>query len=91
MSDEIVIKQNVDNGIALLSKDEVRSIVVVGKFGNFVSGTSRVIIKKFQEMRKWNCLECRYTDIPNYIEENTVLCVYGWFGLWNDEQVKNCL
>lgn len=85
MSDEIVIKQNVDNGIALLSKDEVRSIVVVGKFGNFVSGTSRVIIKKFQEMRKWNCLECRYTDIPNHIEENTVLYVYGWFGLWNDD------
>lgn len=69
MSDEILKKQNVDNGIALLSKDEVRSIVVVAKFGNFVSGTSRVIIKKFQEMRKWNCLECRYTDIPSYVEE----------------------
>lgn len=40
MSDKIVKKQNVDDGIALPSKDEVRSIVVVGKFGNFVSGTS---------------------------------------------------
>lgn len=36
-------------------------------------------------MRKWNCFECWYIDILNNIEENIVLYVYGWFGLWNDD------
>lgn len=76
---------NVVNGIDTLSKDKVRSIVVVGKLGNSVSSTSRRILRKFQERMNWNSLECRYTDIPSYVDENTIVFVYGWFGLWNDD------
>jgi hypothetical protein len=30
-------------------------------------------------------MECRYTEIPEDVEENTIMFVYGWFGLWNDD------
>lgn len=78
-------EDNVKNGISLLLKDEVRSIAVVGKFGNPVSSTSRSISKKFQERKKWNTIEYRYTDIPETVEENTIVFVHGWFGMWNDD------
>lgn len=69
----------------MLLRDEVRSIVIVGKFGNSVSSTSRRISKTFQEIMKWKSHECRYTEIPQAVDENIVLFVYGWFGLWNDD------
>lgn len=84
-SNEIVKEQNVHHGIALLSRQKVRSIVVVGKFGNSVASTSRRILKKFQKRRNWKSHECRYTDIPDIVEENTIMFVYGWFGMWNDD------
>lgn len=85
LGQKIVKEQYVYYGIALLSRQKVRSIVVVGKFGNSVASTSRRILKKFQERRNWNSHECRYTDIPNNVEENTIMFVYGWFGMWNDD------
>lgn len=85
ISYKIVKEKNVDNGICLLSRNKVRSIVVVGKFGNSVTSTSRRILKKFQKKRNWNSHECRYTDIPNNVEEDTIMFVYGWFGMWNDD------
>lgn len=78
-------EQNVHHGITLLSRQKVRSIVVVGKFGNSIASTSRGILKKFQKKRNWNSHECRYTDIPNNVKENTNMFVYGWFGMWNDD------
>lgn len=77
---EIVKEQNVHHGIALLSRQKVRSVVVVGKFGNSVASTSRRILKKFQKRRNWKSHECRNTDIPDIIEEITILFVYEWFG-----------
>lgn len=64
---------------------DVKSIIVVGKFGNSVSSTSRRISEGFQTKKGWASLECRYTDIPNTVEENTIMFVYGWFGMWNDD------
>lgn len=78
-------EHNVVHGIDMLSKDKVRSIVVVGKLGNSVLSTSQRILMKFQERMDWNSLECRYTDIPSSVDENTIVFVYGWFGLWNDD------
>lgn len=78
-------EDNIKNGIALLSRDEVRSIVVLGKFGNSVTSTSQCIAKKFQKMMKWKYHECRYTNIPGNLEERTVMFIYGWFGMWNDD------
>lgn len=66
-------------------REEERSIVVVGKFGNSVSSTSRRILKKFQERMKWTSLERRYTDLPSSVNEKTIMYIYGWFGLWNDD------
>lgn len=65
--------------------EEVKSIIVVGKFGNSVSSTSRRISEGFQNEMNWASLECRYTDIPDTVEENTIMFVYGWFGMWNDD------
>uniref|UniRef100_K1PX79 Uncharacterized protein n=1 Tax=Magallana gigas TaxID=29159 RepID=K1PX79_MAGGI len=85
--EEIVKDHSVHNGIALLMNDDsdVKSIIVVGKFGNSVSSTSRRISKGFQTKKGWVSLECRYTDIPNTVEENTIMFAYGWFGMWNDD------
>lgn len=85
MSDEIVMEHYVASGIELLSKYEVRSIVVVGKFGNSVASTCRRISKAFKDTMNWKSLECRYTDIPDKVGEDTIVYVYGWFGLWNDD------
>lgn len=65
--------------------EEVKSIIVVGKFGNSVSSTSRRIFEGFQNKKGWTSLECRYTDIPDTVEKNTIMFVYGWFGMWNDD------
>lgn len=76
---------NVVYGTALLRRDEIRSIVVVGKYGNSVSSTSRRISEMFQKRINWKSLECRYTDIPTSVDEDTIMYIYGWFGLWNDD------
>lgn len=85
ISDEIMKEHNVSSGIELLSKNEVRSIVVVGKYGNSVTSISRRISKTFKNMVNWNSLECRYTVIPNTVAKNTIIFVHGWFGMWNDD------
>lgn len=85
MSYKFVKEQNVINGTALLLRDEVRSIVVVGKYGNSVSSTSRRISETIKKMMDWISLECRYTDIPISVDEKTIMYIYGWFGLWNDD------
>lgn len=78
-------KHNVASGTTLLFRNKVRSIVVAGKYGNSVSSTCRRISKMFQEKMNWDILECRYTDIPTSVDENTIMYIYGWFGLWNDD------
>ncbi|XP_062614756.1 uncharacterized protein LOC134281862 [Saccostrea cucullata] len=76
----------VHNGLKALSRKDGKSLFVHGKFGNSVSSTSRLILEKFIENNvEWKSLECRYTDIPDNVEENTIMFVYGWFGLWNDD------
>lgn len=91
-------KNYVKRGLSKLLKEEVRLIVVIGTFGNSVFTTSRRISEGFKNIENWEfgefrhtdipsweCLECRYTDIPNTVAENTILFVYGWFGMWNDD------
>ncbi|XP_061196694.1 uncharacterized protein LOC133204970 [Saccostrea echinata] len=76
----------VDNGLKALSRKDGKSLFVHGKFGNSVSSTSRLILDKFvEENEEWKSVEFRYTDIPDNVEENTIMFVYGWFGLWNDD------
>ncbi|XP_048752250.2 uncharacterized protein LOC130046343 [Ostrea edulis] len=91
---EEVKKHYVLNGMTALSREDGKSIVVLGKFGNSVSSTSRCILEGFAKQKQWTTMEFRYTDIPCTVEENTIMFVYGWFGLWNDdpcsiEKVRN--
>lgn len=81
MSYKFVKEQNVINGTALLLRDEVRSIVVVGKYGNSVSSTSRRISETIKKMMDWISLECRYTDIQISVDEknNHVYIRLVWF------------
>lgn len=72
-------------GLKELSNREVRSIVVVGKYGNSIHCTSRLILETFTKINNWQSLERQYTDIPKNVEENTILYVDGWFGMWNDD------
>lgn len=85
MSYKFVKEQNIIDETALLLRDEVRSIVVVGKYGNSVSTTSRRISETIKKTMDWISLECRYTDIPISVDEKTIMYIYGWFGLWNDD------
>lgn len=85
VNEEIVKNTDVISGFNELKNKEVRSIVVVGKFGSSVFSTSRRISERFKLEEKWESMECRYTDIPDTIGENTIMYVYGWFGMWNDD------
>lgn len=85
VTEEIVKTTDVFSGLKELSSKDVRSIVVVGKFGSSVFSTSRRISERFKLEEKWKSMECRYTNIPDNVEENTIIYVYGWFGMWNDD------
>ncbi|XP_065934335.1 uncharacterized protein [Magallana gigas] len=83
--EEIVEKKHVTDGFNKLLQEKARSIVVLGKIGNSVFSTSRLISETFTKNEKWQARECRYTDIPKTVEKNTIMYVYGWFGMWNDD------
>lgn len=78
-------KEKVFNGTSLLLRTDVKSVVVLGKLGNAVSSISRRISKRFKKLKNWEILDCPYTEIPNTVEEKTIMFVYGWFGIWNDD------
>ena len=78
-------KQLVHIGLKTLLKDEVKSIVVTGEIGNSVTTTSRFILKKFAERMNWKHKEYVYDELPNGVEDKTIILVYGWFGVWNDD------
>ena len=82
---EVVKKEHVLHGIAALDRKKVSSLTVLGKFGNSVSSTSRGILSEYAERKKWKSHLCRFIDIPDTVEENTILFVYGWFGFLNDD------
>lgn len=85
-SDETV-KEAISTGIQLLLRTKVKSMVVLGKFGSGVYSTSCSISERFRELKsnKWEILNCRYTEIPDTVNEKTIVFVYGWFGIWNDD------
>lgn len=79
------LKEAISIGIELLLRSKVKSIVVLGKWGSGVSSTSCSISEGFRKWNNWDILYCRYTEIPDTINEKTIVCVYGWFGIWNDD------
>lgn len=81
------LKEAISTGIGLLLRTKVNSIVVLGKCGSGVSRTSCSISEGFRELKlkKWEILNCRYTEIPDSVFEKTIVYVYGWFGIWNDD------
>lgn len=85
-SDE-TLKEAISTGIKVLLRTKViyKSIVVLGKFGSGVSSTSCSISEEFRKLKNWDILYCRYTEIPDTVNEKTLVFVYGWFGLWNDD------
>nr|XP_022345787.1 uncharacterized protein LOC111138215 isoform X2 [Crassostrea virginica] len=85
LSDEVVRQDHVLNGITALEREDVRSITVLGKFGISVSSTSRLILQNYAKRMQWISHQCRFTDIPDKVEENTIIFVYGWFGFLNDD------
>lgn len=83
--EEVVKKNYVKRGLLKLLKKEVRLIVVIGIFGNFVFIIFCCILEVFKIIENWEFWECRYIDILNIVVENIILFVYGWFGMWNDD------
>lgn len=78
-------KQVVHNGLEALLKEGVRSLIVTGVMGNSVTTTSRFISKKFAKHMKWKQKEYKYDELPDDVDDKTIILVYGWFGLWNDD------
>ena len=74
----------VKDGVSTLLKEEVKSLVVEGKMGTSVFSTSSWILEECAKKLKWNFKRYRYTNLPNTVEDKTILLVYGWFGIWND-------
>ena len=69
-----------------LMEENVKCIVVIGGIGNMVNSTARDILELYamQEL-EWESEQYQFPEVPATIEENTILFVYGWFGLWNDD------
>lgn len=80
-----IVKDTIYDGASYLLETNVKSVVVLGRLGKGVSSTSYSIFKKFNTWKKWEILDCRYTEIPDTVKEKTVVLVYGWFGIWNDD------
>ena len=85
ISESVVKEQNVLNGLTTLLRKDVRSLVVVGSFGNSVTSTSRRILKEVRVNKNCKSHECRFTEVQRIVDENTIIFVYGWFGFWNDD------
>lgn len=80
-----IVKDTIYDGASYLLATNVKSVVVLGRLGKGVSSTSYSIFNKFNTWKKWEILDCRYTEIPDTVKEKTVVLVYGWFGIWNDD------
>nr|XP_022338665.1 uncharacterized protein LOC111134132 isoform X3 [Crassostrea virginica] len=78
-------KKTVSKGVHLLLKENVHSICIIGQYGNSVFSTSSFILKKFANWKNWKAQQFLFTDVPDCVEEKTVMKVYGWFGTWNDD------
>ena len=68
----------------LLEKD-INSLFITGQYGNSVFATSSSILKKFAKKKQWKAQQFIYTDVPESVETETIIKVYGWFGTWNDD------
>lgn len=84
MLEEVAIRRVVDKGVIKLSENDVKSIVVFGGIGNMMSSTARYIMEKFAMRMKWKYAQYQFPEKPDTVDEKTIILVYGWFGLWND-------
>ncbi|XP_078336212.1 uncharacterized protein LOC144626345 [Crassostrea virginica] len=79
-------RQFVRKGVNKLMKENVKCIFVIGGIGNMVNSTARDILELYAMQEwEWESDQYQFPEIPNTIDENTIVFVYGWFGLWNDD------
>ncbi|XP_078336214.1 uncharacterized protein LOC144626346 isoform X2 [Crassostrea virginica] len=78
-------REFVRKGVHQLLKQNVFCIVVIGGIGNMVNSTARDILELYAMQKQWESKQYQFPDIPTTIDENTIVFVYGWFGLWNDD------
>ena len=50
-----------------------------------VNSQARKILGMYAEQTKWESEQYQFRKVPTTINENTIVFVYGWFGLWNDD------
>ena len=72
-------------GVTKLREEGVKCIVVIGGIGNMVNSTARDILEMYAIIEKWKSEQYQFPEVPTTIENNTIVFVYGWFGLWNDD------
>ena len=75
----------VREGVKKLREKGVKCFVVIGGIGNMVNSTVRGILKLYEIDTKWKSELYRFPKIPEKIHRKTIVFVYGWFGLWNDD------
>nr|XP_022338347.1 uncharacterized protein LOC111133907 isoform X2 [Crassostrea virginica] len=75
----------VRKGAEKLRKKGVKCIVVIGGIGNMVNSTARDILELYAILEEWKSEQYQFPEVPTTIENNTIVFVYGWFGLWNDD------
>ena len=50
-----------------------------------VNSTAREIFKLYEKQAQWKSEFYQFPEVPATIDEETIVFVYGWFGLWNDD------
>nr|XP_022344945.1 uncharacterized protein LOC111137667 isoform X2 [Crassostrea virginica] len=83
--DEVVAGRDIIHGVTKLSKENVKSLAVIGIFGNSISGTSRLIALECAEWLEFETVQRPFDKLPEELKDKTIYFFYGWFGYWNDD------
>ena len=70
--------------VTKVSAKDVKSIVVIGGIGNMMSSTARSVMETCAMQMQWKSKQFQFPDVPTTVDNKTIIFVYGWFGLWND-------
>lgn len=49
-----------------------------------MSSTARSVMGTCAMQMQWKSKQFQFPDVPTTVDNKTIIFVYGWFGLWND-------
>ena len=69
----------------MLSKKDVNFVIVTGEMDLFMVSKARDVLKICAKDLEKKPKEYLFPKVPSTVKENTLIFIYGWFGLLNDD------